>query len=124
MNVKIGDLVESIRGELEDYASEVAGDVKEAVKEAAKAAVKEVKAKSPKDSGAYRKGWGQVKVSETAGSIVVVVRNKKRYYLTHLLENGHALKGGGRTRAYPHIKPAEELAERELEKKVKLRIGG
>ena len=50
MNVKIDDLVESIRGELEDYASEVAGDVKEAVKEAAKAAVKEVKAKSPKES--------------------------------------------------------------------------
>lgn len=124
MNVKIDDLAEAIRGELEGYASEVAEGVKDAVKETAKATVKEVKAKSPKDSGAYRKGWGQVKISETAGSIVIAVRNKKRYYLTHLLENGHALKGGGRTRAYPHIKPAEELAERELEKKVKLRIGG
>lgn len=30
--------------------------------------------------------------------------------LPHLLEKGHAKIGGGSTRAYPHVKPAAELA--------------
>ena len=124
MSIKVDDLVEAVRGELEDYAGEVTGEVKEAVKEVAKATVKEVKARSPVDSGNYRKGWGQVKVSESEGSIVIAIRNKKYYWLTHLLENGHALKSGGRTRAFPHIKPAEEFAARELEKKVKVKVEG
>ena len=100
------------------------GDVKQAVKEVAKATVKEVKAKSPVKTGNYKKSWGQVKVSETEGSIVIAIRNKKFYWLTHLLENGHALKSGGRTRAFPHIKPAEDFAARELEKKVKVKVEG
>ena len=33
--------------------------------------------------------------------------------MTHLLEKGHANRDGGRTKAYPHIKPAEEEAVKE-----------
>lgn len=130
MSIKVDDLVEAVRGELEEYADEVTGGVKQAVKEVAKATVKEVKAKSPvktKSSvktGNYKKSWGQIKVSETEGSIVISIRNKKFYWLTHLLENGHALKNGDRTRAFPHIKPAEDFAARELEKKVKVKVEG
>ena len=95
MSIKVDDLVEAVRGELEEYADEVTGDVKQAVKEVAKATVKEVKAKSPVKTGNYKKSWGQVKVSETEGSIVIAIRNKKFYWLTHLLENGHAEAGLG-----------------------------
>lgn len=32
--------------------------------------------------------------------------------LPHLLEKGHAKAGGGKTRAYPHVKPAADYAFR------------
>lgn len=126
MSVKVDGIVEAVMGELEDYVDEVTGDVKQAVKEVAKATVKEVKAKSPVGGrpDGYKKNWGQATVYETEWSIQIAVRNKKHYRLTHLLENGHALRNGDRTRAFPHIKPAEDFAARELEKKVIVKVSG
>lgn len=46
------------------------------------------------------------------------------YRLTHLLENGHAKRGGGRTQAYPHIKCGEELAKRRMLELVKEAVKG
>lgn len=41
------------------------------------------------------------------------------YRLTHLLENGHALRNGGRSREFPHIKYGEELAQKRMEELAK-----
>ena len=109
---------------LGEYAEAVTEEVKDVVKDVAKETVQSVKQRSPVYTGAYRKSWGQTTVRNTPKSLVISIHNKKHYRLTHLLENGHALVGGGRTRAYPHIAPAEREAEQKLLRKVQLVVKG
>ena len=122
MSIKIDDLVDVISGTLDEYASEVSESVKDSVKQVAKETVREVKSRSPVRFGNYKKGWGQTTISDTPTKIVISVHNRKHYRLTHLLENGHAKVGGGRTKSYPHIAPAERFAERELQRKVEMKV--
>ncbi|MEY8525231.1 MobQ family relaxase [Lachnospiraceae bacterium 38-10] len=68
--------------------------------------------------------WNDRKQKETADSLELVVHNKKRYQLTHLLEKGHAKRGGGRVRAFSHIAPAEQAGIRELEEDIKRGLEG
>ena len=116
--IKIDDLAKAVGAELEAYADEIAQTVKSSVEEVAQETVRDVKRRSPVDRGDYRKSWTRTTVRETLHSIVISVYNRKHYRLTHLLENGHALVNGGRTKAQPHIAPAERDAERTLLQKV------
>lgn len=61
----------------------------------------------------YNSSWA-VKQDTKKNSSTMIIHNKKHYQLTHLLENGHALRNGGRARAFPHIEPVAEEAENEL----------
>ena len=124
MKISSNQIVEAITGELTAYAGEVAETVKDAVKKVAKDTVAEVKRRSPTDTGAYEKSWTQAKTFETPTSLGIAIYNRKHYQLTHLLENGHAKVNGGRTRGYPHIAPAEEIAERQLEQTLRRDLGG
>jgi hypothetical protein len=106
---------------LSDYGDAISAGVAAEVEKAGKVALKAVKDKSPKKTGAYRKGWKLKTEKQALNNDVasVTVYNKDRGYLTHLLENGYQKAGGGRVEAIPHIKPAEEEARQYLEEHIR-----
>ena len=116
--VSVENLSSAVRRQLEEYCSFTADEVKQIVGEVGESVKKEIMENAPVDTGAYRKSWRVTKESETATSMSVVVHSEKRYRLTHLLEKGHAKRGGGRVAAKVHIAPAEANAEKQLIKKV------
>ena len=124
MKITVTDFLEAVRGELDEFVSEVTEDTKKAVKTVAKETVREVKQNSPFRYGNYKKSWTQTTVYEGDNGITVSIHNRNHYRLTHLLEHGHAKVNGGRTRAFPHIAPAEKFAERELQREIESNIKG
>ena len=95
---------------LRDYSGEVVGIMTTVIPEVAKEATKKLKATSPKKSGTYRKGW-RYKVEKGRLTVGATIYGEYgTYQLAHLLEHGHALRQGGRSRAIVHIKPVEEWA--------------
>ncbi len=116
--VKVDGLAGAVEKELDKYAKDTAEKVKEAVEDAADSAVKELRETSPKLTGRYRRSWRKKITKETSSEEEMTVY-AGRYQLTHLLENGHAKRGGGRVAGIPHIKPAEEHAIEKLEEKIR-----
>ncbi|RRG07447.1 MAG: HK97 gp10 family phage protein [Lactobacillus sp.] len=114
VRIKPEQLSQAIQNELDDYARDVTDTVKEAVEQAADFGVKELRATSPKRTGRYARSWRKRKIHETANELGFTLY-AGLYQLTHLLENGHAKRGGGRVRAIRHIKPAEEKVIKKLE---------
>lgn len=103
---------------LQEYADEVVEKVDQDVQKIANSAASELKATSPKRTGGYAKGWKVQKEKSRYGTSCTVY-NSTKPGLTHLLENGHALRGGGRAPAHPHIKPVEEKVISDLEAAVR-----
>ncbi|MEK4148919.1 HK97 gp10 family phage protein [Robertmurraya sp. FSL W8-0741] len=109
----IDQLTNEIMKQLRAYESDVKLEIEEAGKDVSKSLVSRLKTNSPKLKGDYRKGW-RVKREKNK----FIVYNATDYQLTHLLENGHALRQGGRAPAIPHIRPAEEEAIEEYLSKI------
>lgn len=119
MSVKI-DAMDKITSDLlVRYGRIIKDDVSKEVVAVGKTALADVKARSPvraKGGGAYQKSWAMRKETNVRGDVTrVIIHNKKHYRLTHLLENGHQMRNGHRSKEYPHIAPAQEQADRDLE---------
>lgn len=128
--VSVDDLSNVILEYLENFKDVTEEACKDGVLTTADEAVKDLRSAHPAGSGKYGswdeydKGWTKrastMKTKEKG--IFAVVYNQKHYRLTHLLEKGHALVGGGRTQAFPHIAPVEQKCEENLIKNIRKNI--
>ena len=124
MATNIDNLANEIMEGLKEYADLASDDVKKAVRKAGNEVRKEISSIAPVDTGKYAKSWSVKKTKETSNSLEVTVHSKNRYQLAHLLEHGHAKRGGGRVRARPHIAQAEQNAIETFENEINKALGG
>ena len=123
-NVSIDRMAQAIEEELMKYRDLSADSVKKAVKKAGNTTKTDINASAPVRTGKYAQSWKSKVTAETSQSISVTVHSPTRYMLAHLLEHGHAKRGGGRVRAIPHIAPAEEHATTELVRDIENALKG
>lgn len=114
----IGHLADAVMDGLREYAELAADSMKTAVTKAGKTVRKEIMAGAPRDTGAYAKSWRAKKTRESSHILEVTVYSPRRYRLAHLLEHGHAKRGGGRVAGRPHIAPAEQHGIEQLERDI------
>lgn len=122
--VNINALADAIKDTLKEYSDVSAEKVKAAVKDAGKTVKKEIEMSAPKDTGDYSRSWAVKNVKETANSLEVSVHSKSHYQLAHLLEFGHAKRGGGRVSGKVHIASAEAKGIEQFEKDVEKALKG
>lgn len=122
--VSIDEMDNAIMEELEKYADLATDELKAAVKETAASVRKDIQAGAPVDTGKYKKSWSVKNVREDSESIELVVHSRNRYQIAHLLEHGHAKRGGGRVAAKPHIASAEQRGNEKLVQTIEQKLKG
>jgi hypothetical protein len=108
-DINIDSLANEIVSAVQAYTDDVQDAITVAVHEEAEACAKEVRSNSKAYgwSNEYSNGWRIVR-EDKRGYSKRTIWNPKNYRLVHLLEKGHAKRGGGRVRAFPHVGPAEQ----------------
>lgn len=108
---------------LEEYGEEVAEHLDEVTKDIGKKGAKALRSSSSGSfggSGKYARGW-TYEVEESRLGTTVTLYNRTPG-LPHLLENGHAKRGGGRVPGRSHIAPVEAELIDAYEKEVTSRL--
>ena len=119
--MRIDNLANEIVAVMSEYTEEVEEAIPHIVDSTADAMVKEIRAAAPKRTGRYAKGWTVRQLGERTRSkegYAKLVCNPKRYSIAHLVEYGHARRGGGRASGKPHIRPACDKLLPEFERKI------
>ncbi len=120
-HVQIDGLAAAIEQELTSYSNDVIASVKQEAKSSMKRLVKDTKATAPvgRRKKHYRDSITSSKTEETARSVSYVWHVKgPDYRLSHLLENGHQLRTGGRVEGSHFIQKASEPILADYEKAV------
>lgn len=123
-------LAGAIQDILEEYADDIQGNMDEITRAVGKKGVQALKSESASKFGTvpgqdkkYAKSWA-AKYETGRLSTTVIIYNRKPG-LPHLLEFGHALRGGGRSGHVPgreHIAGVEEKLVKEFEDTVRRSI--
>lgn len=115
----VDNFADEVMKNLHEYAELADTAMKKAVRKTATSVRKEISANAPKRTGKYAKSWATKKTKENSHSLEMTVHSKDHYQIAHLLEKGHAKRGGGRVEGKPHIAPAEENGADLLESLIK-----
>jgi len=113
-------LPQVIQSILNEYVDEVTDNIPEIAEKVGKIGVQALRASSKSSfggTGKYAAGW----TSQTEHgrlSTTVTIYNGRLPGLPHLLENGHAKRGGGRVPGKAHIAPVEQKLIKEFEEKI------
>ena len=116
--VSIDQMASVIMDGLKEYADLATDDLKAAVKKTGNEVRKQIQSTAPKASGKYSKSWSVKTTKESSNGMEVTVYSRSRYQLAHLLEFGHAKRGGGRVAARPHIAAAEQAGIESFEQAI------
>lgn len=122
--VSIEGMAAEIMEGLIKYKDLATEDMKAAVRKAGDRVKNDIRANAPVKTGAYAKSWTVKTTKETNEYLELTVCSPKKYQMAHLLEKGHAKRGGGRVKAKPHIALAEEDAVKQLEADIEKALGG
>lgn len=117
--------VELIVKELGKYTEGVTKEIKKAARKLSKEAKQVLKETSPRsdiDHEHYADSW-TTKINETDKEISVIIHNKKKPGLTHLLEFGHTAVNGTRVDGITHIAPVQEKINKDFAKECERIIG-
>jgi hypothetical protein len=118
------DLNNAIARELQNWSHEIEEKLEEVKRDVAKDVNKSLKTKKhtyTDRTGRYKKGW---RIKKDNQSKSYIVHNKTDYQLTHLLEKGHAKRGGGRVDPRVHIDPIENKAIEDFLRRIEEAIRG
>lgn len=121
----MADSILDVKDILNEYSRDIQNGMEEAAKMVSKESsrkLKDTKGTYKVRSGNYNKGWGTT-VEKGRMSISCYIHNKKNAGLTHLLENGHKVIGRngsviGQSKAFSHIAPVDEAAQKEYEQDI------
>ena len=116
--VSIDQMASVIMDGLKEYADLATDDLKAAGKKTGNEVRKQIQSTAPKASGKYSKSWSVKTTKESSNGMEVTVYSRNRYQLAHLLEFGHAKRGGGRVAARPHIAAAEQAGIESFEQAI------
>ena len=121
--IRLNQFADTVKDALKEFSVDVQNIVREETEEALKIGVIYASSEGGYEgTGAYRDSITYDFQVTAWGAGGVIYAQAPHYRLTHLLEKGHALRNGDRSRAFPHWKPAEEAAIEYFEENVIRRI--
>ena len=124
MAVPIDRLAAEVEKILNEYGENVQQNLSDIVKAMSKKGAQTLRSQARSavgGTGKYAKGWTS-KAETGRLSAQGTIYNGSVPGLPHLLEHGHANRGGGRTPGRVHIKTVEDELVKEFEQKVKSKL--
>lgn len=127
--ITLDSFADEVSKALKEYADDVSENVESVTKEVTKKGAQLLRNESLSKfanskrlkKGRYGTGWSY-KVERSRVGVSGIIYNSKYPGLPHLLENGHAKRGGGFLPGTPHIAPVEEQLVKLYEEEVASKI--